>query len=488
LHQIRCLLKKCDGLPLAIKVIGGLLSTRYPSELEWKAVLESPAWSVGGLPEQLDNRLYLSYEDLSHQLKQCFLYCSLFPKGTEIIQNVVTRMWISEGFIEPMGASSSFHDGYGGLEDIAIQYYRELINRNLIEPIVEYSLTGYRCTMHDVVRSFAEHMTRDESLVVVDDKQASTTLRGGSSSMLVRRLSLGRTVSVADWAVLQRQKSLRTLIISCRVNLKSGDSLGSFSSLRVLHINFAVSDRLVAFLSKLKHLRYLHLEDTDVSRLPEDIHKMKFLLHIYLRDCKKLGNLPSSITKLVHLTSLVLNGTTISAVPKGFGGLSNLRLLYGFPVHVDDMDAGSSNCNLQELAPLSQLRSLIIDGLENVPACWMAEKAMISSKAHLNYLELNYNNHSASKHTTTEPCGDQEANEKQQQQEEVLEKLCPPTCIENLGVLGGYVGFHLPNWMCAPASAEFKSLRYLRLQDLLWNYHSDVSSTGTHQITIMVPR
>ena len=102
--------------------------------------------------------------------------------------------------------------------------------------------------------------------------------------------------------------------------MKSGDSLGSFSSLRVLYINFAVSDRLVAFLSKLKHLRYLHLEDTDVSRLPEDIHKMKFLLHIDLPNCKKLGHLPSSITKLVHLTSLALEGTNISAVPKGFGG------------------------------------------------------------------------------------------------------------------------------------------------------------------------
>jgi len=228
----------------------------------------------------------------------------------------------------------------------------------------------------------------------------------------------------------------------------------------------ADSDRLVASLSKLRHLRYLHLEDTDVSRLPEDIHKMKFLMHIDLFNCKKLGHLPRSITKLVHLTSLaLLEGTNISFVPKGFGDLSNLRSLQGFPVHVDNMDAGggggsSSWCSLQELAPLSQLRDLTLDGLEKVPACWMAEKAMISSKAHLTYLELNYNNHSASKHATTEPCGDEEANEKQQLQQEVLEKLCPPTCIENLSVLGGYVGCHLPNWMCALASAEFKSLRY----------------------------
>jgi len=128
-------------------------------------------------------------------------------------------------------------------------------------------------------------------------------------------------------------------------------------------------------------------------------------------------------------------------MPKGFGGLSNLRLLQGFPVYVDDMDAGSSGsswCSLHELAPLSQLRELILVGLEKVSACWMAENAMISSKAHLNYLDLKYNNHSASKHNTTEPCGDHpETNKKQQQQEEVLEKLCPPTCIENLSVLGG---------------------------------------------------
>jgi hypothetical protein len=59
------ILENCDGLPLEIKVIGGLLSTRYPSEHEWKSVLNKPAWSLTRLPPELDNRLYLSYEDLS---------------------------------------------------------------------------------------------------------------------------------------------------------------------------------------------------------------------------------------------------------------------------------------------------------------------------------------------------------------------------------------------------------------------------------------
>jgi hypothetical protein len=64
--------------------------------------------------------------------------------------------------------------------------------------------------------------------------------------------------------------------------------------------------------------------------------------------------------------------------------------------------------------------------------------------------------------------GDREAGQHNKQQsviEEVLEKLCTPTCIENF-TLKGYVGRQLPNWMCAPASVDFKSLRYLWLENL----------------------
>ncbi|XP_066342322.1 uncharacterized protein [Miscanthus floridulus] len=127
------------------------------------------------------------------------------------------------------------------------------------------------------------------------------------------------------------------------------------------------------------------------------------------------------------------------------------------------MDASNSWCSLQELEPLSQLRDLTLYGLEKVQDSRMAEKAMISSKRHLGYLELNY---SASRHTIA--TGGAEAEQQQQQSvtEEVLEKLFPPTCLENLTLRGGYVGRQLPNWMCAPASADFKSLRYLKLENL----------------------
>jgi hypothetical protein len=452
------ILKRCDGLPLAIKVIGGLLSTKYPSECEWKAVLNNPAWSVHGLPQELDNRLYLSYEDLSPQMKQCFLYCALFPKGTSIPPDVVISMWISEGFIQPPKTHGSSHDD-DCLENVAMEYYWGLIKRNLIQP-EEGFVIGYRSTLHDVVRSFAEYMAREEMLVVRNGQAAD-------GSDLVRRLSIVATAeSVLDWTILKRQKSLRTLSLLqlSNIRLVPGDSIKSFSSLRVLCIIGTDSDRLVDSLCDLKHLRFLHLEDSNISRLPDGIHKIKFLEYIALLNCKKLSHLPSSIVNLVHLRSLNITGSNIDDVPKGFGGLTSLRSLYGFPVHVDDIDhVGSSTsswCSLQELAPLSKLRQLILHGQEKVPASWMAEKAMISSKSHLSYLEFNYNS-----------VGNGEAEQQRQQsviQEEVLEKLCPPTSsLGNLSVRGGYVGGQLPNWMHAPTSAaDFKSLRILTLENL----------------------
>ncbi|KAL6908009.1 hypothetical protein ACP4OV_002179 [Aristida adscensionis] len=231
------ILRKCDGLPLAIKVMGGLLSTKFPNEREWKEVLESPAWSVAGLPQELDSRLYMSYEDMSPQLKQCFLYCSVFSKSKLIILTTITNMWVSEGFIQPLDRSNISQDDR--LEEVAIEYYQELITRNLIEPTEEYSLSGYRCTMHDVVRSFAEFMAGEELLMLVQNRQAAT-----DGSGLVRRLSIGPTVPVAEWTMLQKHKSLRTFVTFSRINIRPGDALSSFSSLRVIQIVDADIDGL----------------------------------------------------------------------------------------------------------------------------------------------------------------------------------------------------------------------------------------------------
>jgi hypothetical protein len=64
-------------------------------------------------------------------------------------------LWISEGFV---------HGNSCDLEEKGREYFDELIQRNLIEPDVKY-VDQLVCNMHDIVRSFAQYVIRDEALV-----------------------------------------------------------------------------------------------------------------------------------------------------------------------------------------------------------------------------------------------------------------------------------------------------------------------------------
>jgi hypothetical protein len=100
---------------------------------------------------------------------------------------------------------------------------------------------------------------------------------------------------------------------------------------------------------------------------------MKFLQHILIRGSVNLENLSSSIKKLSHPRTLNIYDSNINVtIPKEFGGLENLRVLFGFPVHTD-LDGGW--CSLEEIGSLSQLRKLGLHGLENVP--WLAERSTL---------------------------------------------------------------------------------------------------------------
>nr|KAJ0216958.1 hypothetical protein LSAT_V11C300148990 [Lactuca sativa] len=59
--------KKCGGLPLALRILGRLLRTKTDEE-EWKSLLDSEIWSLGN-EDKIVPVLRLSYNDLSATLK-----------------------------------------------------------------------------------------------------------------------------------------------------------------------------------------------------------------------------------------------------------------------------------------------------------------------------------------------------------------------------------------------------------------------------------
>ncbi|XP_037471775.1 putative disease resistance protein RGA3 [Triticum dicoccoides] len=443
------IVKKCDGLPLAIKVMGGLLSTRNPNERDWENVLHKDfGWKEEDGPgEKLNYSVSLSYDDLSPELKQCFLYYSLLPKGSDFKKKTIISMWICEGFVQHDGRSES---DQVDLEQIGDDYHRELVARNLLEPD-DSNNNIWEYTLHDVVRSFAQFMAKEEVLVVHKDQVDIRNLLSENKNLC--RLSIKSTHSELEWTILEKQGRVRTLFfVDCKI--KPGGSLANFASIRVLDISSEESDWLVDTLCNLKHLRYLSFSGTDISRLPDDIHKMRFLQHIQLTNCTKLDKLPDSITKLAFLRCLDLRWSRVEVIPRGFGGLTGLRSLLGFPVKMD-----GEWCSLEELEALSHLRILSVQSLENVPGSSVAKRAQISNKENLEYLELNcYKGETDEVH--------QIGVEQQERIEAVYDELCPPPARLETLLIRRYFGGRLPNWLQSPAATSFKSLKHIGLEHI----------------------
>ncbi|XP_066339387.1 disease resistance protein RGA2-like [Miscanthus floridulus] len=437
------IIAKCDGLPLAVKVIGGLLRQKNIRRSDRKNVLNDSTWSVSQMPEELNYAVYLSYQDLHPKLQSCFLHYALLPKSMVFGYDRIVAMWIGEGFV---------HGNSRDLEVLGKEYYDQLIARNLLEPDPRYVDHGV-CNMHDIVRSFAQYLTRDEALVT-QKSEAGPTINSIPENVI--RLSLKSKESESnelEWSSLQAHISLRTLILVGETKINPGDSLSSFPCLRTLHIEDGNFDALSESLVQLKHLRYLSLVGTDTSRLPKKIAKMKFLQCIDLTNCKSLVKLPRGIGELWQLRYLSLQYSGINNIPRGFGSLTNLRILKGFPAHVE-----GDWCSLEELGPLNQLMRLRIHGLENVSSSSFAIKARLGEKVCLSYLSLQCTSSSGGAHRLVKQ-------EEQQHIEKVFDELCPPPCLENL-TIEGYIGQRLPRWMTSTAIVSLGCLRNLSMQDL----------------------
>ncbi|PRQ19194.1 putative P-loop containing nucleoside triphosphate hydrolase [Rosa chinensis] len=94
---------KCGGLPLAVVVLGGLLSTKMKTTVEWERVLQNISWHLISAQDQVSAILALSYIDMPIHLKSCFLHLGIFPEDSSIEKMYLIRLWVAEGFLPQQG-------------------------------------------------------------------------------------------------------------------------------------------------------------------------------------------------------------------------------------------------------------------------------------------------------------------------------------------------------------------------------------------------
>ena len=91
------IVKKCAGLPLAAKTLGGMLHSKVEA-VEWRRILNSKIWDLPNDKSSILPALRLSNFHLPPHLKQCFAYCSIFPKGYEIEKEKLVLLWWQKVF------------------------------------------------------------------------------------------------------------------------------------------------------------------------------------------------------------------------------------------------------------------------------------------------------------------------------------------------------------------------------------------------------
>ncbi|XP_057810286.1 putative late blight resistance protein homolog R1B-16 [Salvia miltiorrhiza] len=138
--------KSCKGLPLSIVVVGGLLAKSKHERECWEGIWENLNASVNlGDDERCLKILYMSYKQLPIHLKPCFLYMGVFPEDEEIVFSDLIKFWVAEGFVKAVSGKS--------LEEIAKEYLKDLIGRNLVLSHELDSIGNIKeCKIHDLLR------------------------------------------------------------------------------------------------------------------------------------------------------------------------------------------------------------------------------------------------------------------------------------------------------------------------------------------------
>lgn len=289
------ILKKCGGMPLAITSIAGLLASKTnQSKRQWQTVCNSLGTELEINPslDGMRHILSLSYQNLPHYLKTCFLYLSIYPEDSEIRRKTLVRRWIAEGFVTRKRGLS--------VEEVAESYFYELVNRSMVLPMeISYHSGEIKAIkIHDMYLELILTKSLEENFVSV--------LNGDNTTLLhdkIRRLSVH---AIGFEQLVPRINLCYVRSLSTFGSAKEWVTSPQLKLVRVLDLegNRTLKYSHLQHICRLFLLKYLSLRKTYISLLPSEIGKLKNLETLDIRETK-IVEVPSSIVKLHNLTHLM---------------------------------------------------------------------------------------------------------------------------------------------------------------------------------------
>ncbi|PRQ28576.1 putative P-loop containing nucleoside triphosphate hydrolase, leucine-rich repeat domain, L [Rosa chinensis] len=281
---------KCGGLPLAVIVLGGLLSTKSKTTVEWERVLQNISWYLISAQDRVSAILALSYIDLPLHLKSCFLHLGIFPEDSSIEKMHLIRLWVAEGFLPQQGEEIE--------EGVAENCLNQLIDRCMIQVGTRTYLGSVKTIrIHDVLRDFSLKKGSEENFLGIYTGQEHE-LSASHDSTKSRRLAIH---TKPDRCVnLDPYTHLRSLHFYCKFDQIIDFTRKNFKSLRVLELYCEDIDPYRGFskVGDLIQLRFLGLRHV---MYPLYLSSLKNLQTLDMRFC---GYAPSWMFRELKIENL----------------------------------------------------------------------------------------------------------------------------------------------------------------------------------------
>ncbi|XP_047967205.1 putative late blight resistance protein homolog R1A-10 isoform X2 [Salvia hispanica] len=304
----------CDGLPLAIVVIGGILYELSDSNnvdktrRNWlKVSMDVNSYlSEKKLDKRMTKFISMSYESLPHYLRPCFLYLGLFPEDYKISASKLIRMWIGEGFIQQ-------EDACIPLEEVGQNYLKALISRNLVNTL-KFKADGNvkTCQIHDTLRDFCRIEAATENFL----QEIRLNDRGEcvpQISVWCRHLSIHSDCKryISSRSLTPRARSFVCLSKEPYDDLSPKDItnlIKAFRFLRVFEVQPLRFKEIYSGIDSLIHMRYIALSIT-LAILSPHFDKICNLQTLIINTTSPTLQIKANIWKMKHLSYFKTNAS-----------------------------------------------------------------------------------------------------------------------------------------------------------------------------------